>query len=359
MKTIFIPLLTVLFFSCRPQESTEPPVAAPTTETNLKRVTTGPLQTKTVTHNIACTGRVEVPPTDLISVHARVAGQVSGLKYLPGDYVRRGTQLLRVTNPELIEKQRLLLETRARLASAQRELDRQTTLNNGQATTQAALDAAAAEVALNQASYGGLKQELLAYGIDVAQLEAAGEFQSSVGVYAAGAGYVHAVTTNQGQMVGPDDELLKIADTKHLHLELNVPSKEVAAVRKGQKVQFQLPFNDLRGIATVEKINPMVDAATATLNVHCHFEGDLPEGLVPGLFLNATIFTGERSLTGLPLDAVVKEGQNWFGFRFIDGTYEKTALRQAEAMDDFVTFTSEAGGDWVTGGAYYLAEAEE
>ncbi len=359
MKAIFIPLFFLLLFGCNQPKITEEPLSTPVVRTSPRQVTTGPLETRSITHNISCTGRVEVPPTDLISVHSRVTGQVSGLKYLPGDYISKGTLLLRVSNPELLDKQRSLLETKAKLSTAQRALYRQNTLDAGEATTQANLEAAEGEVALLEASYRGLKEELLAYGIQVKALEEDDTFQSSVGVYATGSGFVHAVTTNQGQMVSPADELLLIAGTKHLHLELNVPAKEVAAVRKGQTVRFLLPFNELKGIATVEKINPMVDATTSMLNVHCHFEGELPEGLVPGLFLNATILTGERSLRGLPLDAVVKEGATWFGFKVVNGVYEKTVLSQAEVLDDFVTFQAAGTGDWVTSGAYYLDSGEE
>jgi cobalt-zinc-cadmium efflux system membrane fusion protein len=357
MKTCSILLCAILLTACQDTKAPEPETLEARATPKLEAVRTGPLQERKISHDIACTGTVEVPPTDLISVHARTSGQVSGLRYLPGDYVGKGAQLLRITNPELIHNQRILLETKARLAAARRTLERQNILDAGEATTAAAIDAARSEVDLLSASYTGLRQELLQYGVDVERLESEGTFQSSVGVYAAGSGYVHAVTTNQGQMVSPADELLQIAGTRHLHLELSVPSREVAAVRKGQQVRFVLPFNDTRGVATVEKINPMVDVETATLNVHCHFEGEMVAGLVPGLFLNATILTGERTLTGLPLNGVVKEGDQYFGYREVNGEMEKTLLRDARVLGDFVTFTpGEAGATWVTEGAYYLEE---
>jgi cobalt-zinc-cadmium efflux system membrane fusion protein len=358
MKIYSILICALLFTTCQDPKPAEPvPMASQTAAPKLDAVKTGPLQERKISHDIACTGTVEVPPTDLISVHSRTAGQVSGLKYLPGDYVRKGAQLLRISNPELIHNQRILLETKAQLAAAKRTLERQNILEAGEATTAEAIDGARSQVELLKATYTGFKQELQQYGIDVDRLESEGTFQSSVGVYAAGSGYVHAVMTNQGKAVSPTDELMQIAGTNHLHLELSVPSREVAAVRKGQQVSFVLPFNDTQGIATVEKINPMVDAETATLNVHCHFDGKLPEGLVPGLFLNATILTGERALTGLPLGGVVKEGEQYFGYRDVDGGMVKTLLREAQVLGDFVTFRPETKeGTWVTEGAYYLEE---
>ncbi|NJC28029.1 efflux RND transporter periplasmic adaptor subunit [Neolewinella antarctica] len=358
MKPIYLAFLCLLLCACGEEDIAPPPAPTEVSATyDAGLVKIGPLQTRTTGHEIICTGTIEVPPTDLISVHSRTSGQVSGLKYLPGDYVKKGAQLLRISTPELIQNQRIFLETKVQLATAKRALERQDILNAGDATTASTVDAARSQVDLLNATYAGLKQELQQYGIDVDRLESDGAFQSSVGVYAAGGGYVHSVTTNQGQMVSPTNELMQIAGTSHLHLELSVPSREAAAVRKGQRVRFALPFNDTRGVATVEKINPMVDAETATLNVHCHFGGELPEGLVPGLFINATILAGERTLTGLPLSGVVKEGERYFGYREVDGDMIKTLLPEARLVGDFVAFRpAGADGNWVTEGAYYLGE---
>lgn len=348
-----------LFYSCGQPESTPPEVSVETASPDLSRVTTGPLLTRSISHDIVCTGEIAVPPTGLISVHSRFSGQVSDLKYLPGDYVRKGTQLLRISNPEMIDKQRKLLEYRAQLNTARQALERQQTLAAGNATTAEQLTVSEGAVALLSASYTGLKKELAVYGINVDALEKENEFQSSVGIYAAGSGYVHSVSTNLGQMVSPSDELLQLASTDNLHLELNVPARSITALRKGQSVTFVTPFDGTKGTAKIEKINPMVDANTATLNVHCYFENQLAEGLVPGLFLNATIHAGEQRLTGLPLSGTVQEGAQYYGYRQVAGEWQKTLLPKAVLLDDFVTFdpgNSAAEGQWVTGGAYYLEE---
>lgn len=346
-----------LFTACGADETDNPEATELTAAPDLSKVTTGPLETRKVSRDIICTGEISVPPTDFISVHSRIAGQVTNLKYLPGDFVRKGAQLLRVSNPTLLAQQRELLEYRAQLATARLELERQETLDAGSATTAQQLTAARGAVELLAASYGGLKAELTALGVNVDDLERTRTFQSSIGVYAAGSGYVHAVKTNRGQMVSPDNELLQLASTEHLHLELSVPSREIGALQKGQTVTFQTPFDGGSGQAIVTKINPLVDVETATLNVHCHLEGKLSEGIVPGLFLNARIQTGERSLVGLPLSGVIREGDLFYGYRRVGEDWEKTLLPQASARGDFVTFAAGEWPDaeWVTGGAYYLA----
>lgn len=353
---IFFPLALVLLPGCQPDEPAK--AAAETTEaaaTN-EAITTGPLARRTVSNSIACTGTIEIPPSDRLSVHSRTAGQVSGLRLIPGDYVRKGALLCRISNPELIPLQRQLLETSASLTTARQALERQKILSAGDATTAAALQDSEGRVALLTATYKGLKTELQQYGIGVDALEKEGTFQSTVGVYAQAAGFIHEVTVNEGRMVSPSDQLMEIAGTDHLHLELMVPSQQIGRLQKGQTVNYTLPFEAKAGTARIEKINPMVDDASSSLQVHCHFEGTDREKLLPGLFVNATILTGSQEVYGLPLDAVVKEGQTYFAFQMRNGKYEKTALRDAEVVEDFVTFSNPSDGEWVTGGAYYLGE---
>jgi len=161
-------------------------------------------------------------------------------------------------------------------------LERQTILKTGDATTAAALEDSEGKVALLTATYKGLKSELQQYGIGVDALEQDGVFQSSVGIYARSAGFVHEVTVNEGRMVSPEDQLMEIAGTDHLHLELRVPSQQIGRLQKGQEVNFTLPFEAQAGTAVIEKINPMVDDASSTLQVHCHFKEADQKKLLPG-----------------------------------------------------------------------------
>jgi cobalt-zinc-cadmium efflux system membrane fusion protein len=353
---ILLPLFVLSFSACQQDAPAESPMEQTVAATSNKAVTTGPVERRAVSKFIPCTGIIEIPPSDRISVHSRTSGQVSDLRFIPGDYVSKGTILCRISNPELIPLQRQLLETRASLATARQTLERQRILSAGEATTAAALQDSEGRVALLTATYNGLKSELQQYGIGVDALEKDGTFQSSVGIYAQAAGYVHEITVNEGRRVSPNDQLMEIAGTEHLHLELKVPSQQIGRLQKGQTVNYTLPFEAKKGSATIEKINPMVDDASATLQVHCHFNDKDREKLLPGLFVNATILTGTQEVYGLPLDAVVKEGQTYFGFQVRDGGHEKIALRDAEVNDNFITFSNSPDGDWVTGGAYYLGE---
>lgn len=353
---LLFPILALTFYACQSDTLPEIPMEKPVVTASNKAVTTGPIEQRIVSKSIPCTGTIEVPPSDRISVHSRTSGQVSGLRLIPGDYVRKGAILCRISNPELIPLQRQLLEALAELTIARQTLDRQRILSAGEATTAAILQDSEGKVALLTATYNGLKSELQQYGIGVEALETEGTFQSSVGVYAQAAGFIHEITVNEGRMIAPTDQLMEIAGTGHLHLELKVPSQKIGRLQKGQIVNYIMPFDAQTGTATIEKINPMVDGASATLQVHCHFNEKDNDKLLPGLFINATILTGNQEVYGLPLDAVIKEGQTYYAFKVRGNEYEKTALQNPEVEGDFIAFSNSDESTWVTGGAYYLGQ---
>lgn len=350
-------LLFLLAFSgCKgPETNSDETAQAEISTASAAPITIGALEVRTQAQDIPCTGRIDIPPTDLMAIHAILAGQLSELRHLPGDYVKKGALLFRLQQPSLIEKQRLLLETKAALRLAEQEAKRQQTLAAGDATTRQIQESSQAKLQGLQASYKGLRAELQALGIRLKALEEAGEFQSSIAVYAPSSGYIHQVLVHQGQMVQPSDLVMEIADKNHIHLELDVPARYAAVVEKGQKITFSLAGTDFSGEAEVVKINPMVDMDSGTLRVHGHFAPDIPqERLIPGLLVSARLLTSPRTASGLARNAVVKQGNHYFAYRPTSDGFEKIALEDALDHGDFVSFSNTAEGEWVIGGAYYV-----
>ena len=317
-------------------------------------VKVGPIQSIVVEQKIKCTGRIEIPPSDMVSVHSKNKGTVEQINFLPGDYVKKGALLLTIQDPGLVVKQRVLLETKAELELAEKVLERQKILKNEDATSQKAFDEKLAAKALLDARYHGLKSELDLLGIDVPSLENEKKFQSKLFLYAPTSGNVHEVLVNRGQMIEPHDKLMDIANNNHVHLELQVLAKDVPSLEKGQKVEFTLPNNLRNYNAEIIKINPMIDDATGTLKVHCHLEKGLEKQMKAGMFVNAAIAVEAQNLEGLPLEAVVKEGENYFAYVVEQGELIKTGLERVKPHGDFITFSPLENKEMVIAGAYYL-----
>lgn len=321
---------------------------------SLPEVKIGPMESRTVQQNITCTGRIDIPPIDVFSVHSKTSGYVDMKQYISGDYIRKGTLLLTVTNPELVGQQRMLLETKAALALAEKDYQRKRLLKEENATTQRAYDESLAEKDKLEARYRGMRSELELLGIDLEKLERDYEFQPTHHVYARTSGHIHEIYITNGQHVDPETKLMDISDNDHIHLELKVLSKDVDLLAVGQKVIFMLPNNSREYHAEIIKLSPMIDQGSGTLNVHCHINKEYEQKVKAGMFVNAEINVASVEVKGIPLEGTIKEGENYFGFFVVDGRLVKTLLDIPRVLEGFVTFENMPEGDVVLSGAYYL-----
>lgn len=326
-------------------------------ESNIK-VKIGELPKKNIQHEIDCTGMIDLPPTELVFVHSRSAGFIKYLKYIPGDYVKKGSLLAVIENPKLIEEQRLLMEAKAELDYAKIDLERVRQLRESNATSEKKYQESVARMNKLKVTCSGFESELAALGINISKLEQEGIFQSSISVYASISGYVHTVDVNLGQMIQPETKLMEIANKEHMHLELNVLSKDAPFVKKGQKVQFVLPSSSKSFEAEVVKINPLIDSETNTMNVHCHIEEHKNTAIKPGVFTNAKISGATSMQLGLPMDAVIKQGEKYFAFRVVGDEVKKELLKNPTVKNEWVVFDNNPIGRWVVAGAYYLDGGE-
>jgi len=319
-----------------------------------ERIKTGTIQKRNIARTIQCTGQINIPPTAISSIHSKTNGQLSFLKYLPGDYISKGTLLAKIESPMLVEKQRLLLETKVHLNLARKDYERKKVLKTGQATPQKVFDESQNKFELLTATYQGLKKELELFGINISDLENNTSYQPSVNIYANQSGFIHEVLVNKGQMITPETRLMDIADINHLYLELQILSKDIGAISKGQEVHFTIPNRSETFKAKIVKINPVINEGASTLQVHCHIEHPDKTIFVAGLFANARIDMAAQEVEGLPLSAVVKEGDDYFGYKIKNNEAIKTPLSNVVALNDFVLFDEKKEGQWVIEGAYYI-----
>lgn len=362
MTRLYLLLLTTLVWSCRSNSESHTETTTEETENVLvvkdilatnNAVKIGAIQQQLVEKKVICTGSIITPPTALISIHSKSDGIIEGMHFLPGDFVKKGELLLTISNAALVEKQRILLETKAALSLAEKEYNRKSTLQAENATTQKSFDEALAQKESLAATYLGLKNELSLMGINIASLEQEQKFQSKLSIYAPQNGYIQEVLVNQGQMITPQNKLLSIADKDQAILELEVLSKDVAFLKVGQKVQFSLANNTQAFTATIKQLNPVLNQQKGSLSVYCKL--DAPQQFIKaGMFVNASVEVEAHHAQGIPLEAVIKEGENYFAY-FVEGKFlQKQVLKNAQVINNFVTFDNEAKGELVVAGAYYI-----
>lgn len=365
LTNIFIPIFAFLLSACSQAPNSEPlnnseSSTQSQSTLSLEKVSSndlieiGPLQTKTISREIPATGRLSLPPSGTILVHAKTSGYISDFHHLPGDFVKKGKLLVSINHPGIIEKQRIFLETLSELDLAFKDFQRKENLRNSNATSELVYERTEAKKNLLQIRYEGLKNELEIWGIDVNTLEKTKIYQPEIAITAPHSGIIDEVYINPGQLVTPEDPTFRIANTKDLHLELQILSKNTPFVSIGQKVTFTIPGDTTRYQAKVIKINPTLKPGIETLSVHAHLEKDRHTKLIPGLFVNANIQTESMEVTGLPEGAVIKEGQSYFVYAVENKNLVKKPLKSVEKIGDMVVFSPLPFQQYITKGAYYL-----
>ncbi len=369
MRSIIISLLSLAVLAalpaCKgkqndPAETREPAassgsiVVLSAEQARLAQIQTGTAEMRTLELAITCTGMVDVPPQNVIAVHAPVKGIVRNVTQLPGTFLRKGQLLTSLSHPDLVRLQREFLENQSQLDMLEKEFKRKQALASNEATSQRALEQAKAEYELARARSQGLKAELKLVGIDVANLESTQHIQEQITLYSPVSGYVDQVNINPGKLVNAEDLLYTILDVSHVHAELNVFARDIPRLKEGQRIEVRVPGNDKAYPAEVHLLSRMVNPDDKTIRVHGHFSPE-PKDLFPGSFLQAKIFTENSRQPCVPETALIREGDASFVFVKKGEGFEKTPVRTVGNDGKYVALLDLPTGAVVAlTGAYYL-----
>lgn len=362
MKNILILISCILVLGCNSSTKQEEVIEIDLTQSvddllKNSKVKIGKAEVRELNAPLVCNGRIEIPPSDNISIHSKSDGYITKINYLPGQYVKKGSLLLTIENPRIIEKQRIFLETKADFQLAEKELNRKTELKELEATSTREYDLALAKYNRLLATYNGLKSELQNIGISVSKLSS-NSYQKSIGIFAETSSYVSHVEVNKGQYVTAETLLMQLASNTHLHLELKIFDSDAARVQNGQQVTFKINSSSTEFKAEVVHINPVLDAKDGSLNIHCHFEDS--KELKAGMFVQAVVLTETENVLALPKSAILKEGNEFYGLRINRKEVEKIVLHQVRFNDEWITSKEIQNADieWITEGSYYIGEVE-
>ena len=290
----------------------------------------GTFQRQNMSTEVQANGSVEVPPGNRVSLTAIMGGYVQTVAVLPGEHVRAGETVATLRSPEYLTLQQTYLQSRAKVRFLAEDLARQRILDVEDVGAKRKLQLARADYATEQAALRATAAQLRLLGISVAHLDATGRIVSSVPLTTPLAGYVKAVNINPGQYVGPQDVLVEVLNRDDLHLELKVFEKDVALVRVGQKILFQIkgagrPDEVLT--ARVFLVGKAFDDNARTVRVHAHLEPERTD-LLPGQFVAARIQTAGQRVRTLPEAALIQAGELSYIFQRVGTDSGRVVFRR-------------------------------
>ncbi len=337
----------------QPAATQEPEVISDTTvvltEAQQKNanIATGLASLQDIKSVIKVSGKIDVPPQNMVSVSFPLGGYLKSTRLLPGMHIRKGEVIAIMEDQQYIQLQQDYLTAKAKQDYLESEYLRQKELNQNKASSDKTFQLAAAEYKSNKILISGLQQKLQLIGINPDRLHE-GSISRTINVHAPIDGFVSAVNVNIGKYVTPSDVLFELVNPTDVHLALAIFEKDIDALYIGQKLVAYTNNNpDKKYPCEIILIGKDV-SAERTLQVHCHFE-KYDHTLVPGMYMNAEIALGNANAFVLPEDAVVRYGNKQYIFLANAGNqYEMKEVQTGAAENGVIAISKAEGVDLKT-----------
>jgi cobalt-zinc-cadmium efflux system membrane fusion protein len=262
---------------------------------------------------VQANGELEVPPQSEATVTPVIGGNVTAIRVIEGDKVDRGDVLAYIEHPEIIEVQTKYMNAVNSLNFQEKEFNRQKKLYDAGVGSGETFQRAEAELQSFKGQVVGLKAQLQQLNINPA-LVRKGDIQRGIPLLSPIDGAVQAVNIKIGQFVQAQTEMFHIINTDHVHVDLMVFEKDVAKVKKGQKVFFRiesLPDTELE--AEIISVSKNFEQDPKAVHVHAEII-NRPDNLVPGMYVKGRIAVDNQRTTALPESAIIRDGEKFYAF---------------------------------------------
>ncbi len=347
MKIYSIIFILTLFIACRSEVATETEIATDSdvvtlSDAQLKNadLKAGTLVRKSISSTIRLNGAIEVPPQNMISISVPLGGYLKMTKLLPGMHISKGETIAIIEDQQYIQLQQDYLTSKARLAFAEKEYERQTDLNQSKAGSDKVLQQAQADFLALKIEQKSLSEKLELIGIHPAQLNE-NSISRFVHLRSPINGYVTKVNFNVGKYINPADVLFELVNQSDIHLSLAVFEKQLDQLYIGQKLYAYTNSNpDKKYLCEIILIGKTF-AADKSVQVHCHFM-NYHKSLISGMYMNAELELKSKEVQVLPNESIVHFEDKEYVFKK-EGTshFKMTEVQTGSNENGFTEIISE------------------
>jgi membrane fusion protein (multidrug efflux system) len=253
------------------------------------------------------TGTAALEPLAESQVVAKTSGVALAVLVEEGQQVKAGQPLVRL-DPD-----------RARLTVAQAEAQLRKLENNYRRAQQLVAQQLISAGEVDQMRYD-LENARAQY--NMASLEL-----SYTTVVAPISGVIASRSIKPGNFVQINSPIFRIVDASRLEATLNVPEREIAKLKAGQRVDLAadaLPGRKFEG--QVDRVSPVVDTGTGTFRVVASFSGagELQSGMFSRLSIN---YDQRADALVVPRAALLEDGGEPAVFAIRDGKAQRAELK--------------------------------
>ncbi|RAR70195.1 efflux RND transporter periplasmic adaptor subunit [Flavobacterium aciduliphilum] len=366
MKNILYSFLVLAFLSCHSKsnetatsEENKDNTIVSLTDAQAKNtaIKIGKLEQKTLSSLLKVTGKIDVPPQNMVSISMPLGGYLKSTKLLPGLHISKGEVIATMEDQQYVQLQQDYLITKSRLYYAEKEFERQKELNKNQASSDKVFQMADAEYQNLRITLGGLGEKLKLININPATLSEK-NISKSVALYAPINGFVSKVNVNIGKYVNPSDVLFELINPSDIHLNLKVFEKDITKLSIGQKlVAYTNNQPEKKHPCEILLISKDLSTEEHAADVHCHFE-NYDNSLLPGMYMNAEIELKNNNAFAINQEAIVNyEGKDYIFVTIGKNQFKMIEVKTNVAENGYVEIVNAnelEGASIVTKGAYTL-----
>lgn len=274
-------------------------------------------------------------------IYARVSGYLKSWTHDIGAPVKAGQLLAEIDTPDLDQELRQaraeLARARSEAALAETTARRWQSLLSSDSVSRQDVEERVADHVARQAAVDALQA-------NVERIQAMQQYRRLSAPFD---GIVTARNTDVGALINTGSstgsELFVVSDVRRLRIYVNVPQRQVAAIRSGTQAQLSVPERAGETFAaTVQSLAQAIDAGTGAMRVQLTV--DNADGrLLPGSFATVRFegTTGAQAL-GLPPSALIV-GRNGVQVALVDGE-GRAQLRPVTIARDLGRMVELAGG---------------
>jgi len=309
---------------------------------------------------LRASGRVDFNELFLSRIGANVTGRVSEILAIPGQMVKQGDILAKITSTELTQSQLSYLKAKSASQLADQAANRARILFKEDVIALAELQRREAEASSAKAEFRAANDQLRVQGMDQASIDRlakSGVIESINNVIATIPGEIVERKINKGQVVQPADALFTVADLSSLWAVSEIPESSSYLIHKGQKVTLIIPaLRNAQTEGVVAHVDSIVNPQTRTVVVR--MEVPNKDGLIkPGMLATMMIESQPTERLLVPVSAVIREDNHDHVFiREDDDTYRMVTVKLGPEGKGFRPVISglKEGQEIAVNGAYHL-----
>tara|TARA_R110001592_G_scaffold1790_3_gene10627 strand:+ start:5370 stop:6578 length:1209 start_codon:yes stop_codon:yes gene_type:complete len=264
------------------------------------------IPTRPLSGVVEANGQLEVPPQHEATVTAILGANVTAIKVIEGDKVKKGQTLATLAHPNLSRLQSDYVRAYHQLQFLQKEYERQKKLYDENVGSGKVFQQTQADYLSMKGEVKGFEAQLGQLSLNIAKVQN-GDVYQNVPVVSPIDGYIEKVKVQIGQYVDPQKDMFMIVNNEHIHADLMVFEKDVHKVKKGQDISFtveSVPGVTLK--AKIYSVGKQFEQNPKAVHVHAEIEKK-NDFLIPGMYINGRIHTGEKAVLALPESAVIEE----------------------------------------------------